>query len=501
MGNTTTKKAPRKPTAAEAYICVVLVFGLVIGSMILGIAVQATMLLASIVAVIFAVRLGYSWSDLEKAIADKLGQLAPTVCILWLIGMFLGSILFSGTLPLLVKYGFQVINPKFLYVSALLVCSVLSIMTGSSWTSVSTGGIACMTICQMLGGNNAIMAAAVISGAIFGDKISPMSETTNLAPACVGNSLWSHIHAQLYTTIPPYIFAIIFYTVLGLKSGGITEIPESATAIVAQLDQIYNLTPVLLIPVILLLVLAVTQKPTIPSLLASSVVAMIIGVLTQGDKFTLAASTTAAIKGFTVASVAPEGMEVLEKVSYLLNRGGMISMANVVMICYTGFGLTAIMIRSGILDKAVEPLMHFANTRVKAVLTAELAIFVVHAVAGISYLSSVFVGAAWKKCYVKNKIGLPALSRTLEDVGTTVSCLFPWGQSGAFYMATLGVSIYGAAGYFKYLTLSYLCPIMAIILAVTGIGMFTLSDEEAAAEMAKIEAEEAGMKSMAELDV
>lgn len=493
-------KTKREPTPFEAYLCVVLVFGLVIGAMFLGVAVQATMLLASIVAVLFAVRLGYTWNDLEKAIADKLGQLAPTVCILWLIGMFLGAILFSGTLPLLVKYGFEMISPKFLYVSALLVCSVLSVMTGSSWTSVSTGGIACMTICQMMEANDALMAAAIISGAIFGDKISPMSETTNLAPACVGNSLWSHIHAQLYTTVPAYIIAVIFYTVLGLSSHGDAEIPESATEIIHQLDQIYNLTPVLLIPVIMLLILAVTQKPTIPSLLASSVVAMIIGVLTQGDKFTITASTVAAIKGFTVDSVAPEGMEILGDVSYLLNRGGMISMANVVMICYTGFALTAILIRCGILDKAVEPLMHFANTRVKAVFTAEVAIFVVHAVAGISYLSSVFVGSAWKKCYVKNKIGLPALSRTLEDVGTTVSCLFPWGQSGAFYMATLGVSIYGANGYFKYLTLSYLCPIIALLLAAFNIGMFNLTDEQAASELAKIEAEEGGAKSMAELD-
>jgi len=139
----------------------------------------------------------------------------------------------------------------------------------------------------------------------------------------------------------------------------------------------------------------------------------------------------------------------------------MIAMANVVMICYTGFALTAILIRCGILDKAVEPLMNFAN-----------------AIAGISYLSSVFVGSAWKKCYVKNKCGLPALSRTLEDVGTTVSCLFPWGQSGAFYMATLGVSIYGAGGYFKYLTLSYLCPLIALLLAVFNIGMFNLTDEQ-----------------------
>lgn len=193
-------------------------------------------------------------------------------------------------------------------------------------------------------------------------------------------------------------------------------------------------------------------------------------------------------------------MEILYEVSYLLNRGGMIAMANTVMICYTGFSLTAIMIRCGILDKAVEPLMNYANTRVKAVFTAEIAIFVVHAVAGISYLSSVFVGAAWKKCYVKNKIGLPALSRTLEDVGTTVSCLFPWGQSGAFYMATLGVSIYGAGGYFKYLTLSYMCPVIALLLATFNIGMFNLSDEEQAKLLTEIEAEEGNVESMAELE-
>lgn len=316
----------------------------------------------------------------------------------------------------------------------------------------------------------------------------------------MGNTLWSHIHAQLYTTVPAYVLAIIFYTVLGLRSGGITEIPESATEIVSQLGEIYNLTPILLIPVILLLILAVLQKPTIPSLLVSGVTAMLLGVFTQGDKFTLAASTNAAIKGFTVASIAPEGMEILPNVSYLLNRGGMIAMANVVMICYTGFALTAILIRCGILDKAVEPLMNFANTRVKAVFTAEIAIFVVHAIAGISYLSSVFVGSAWKKCYVKNKCGLPALSRTLEDVGTTVSCLFPWGQSGAFYMATLGVSIYGANGFFKYLTLSYLCPLIALLLAVFNIGMFNLTDEQQAEEMKKIEEEEGMQKSLAELD-
>jgi len=491
----------RQPTAAEAYICVIASFAIILMMMFLGLKVHIAMLLASIIAFIFALRMGYSWAEIEKAISDRLGQLAPTLCIMWLIGMFLGAMMFSGTLPLLVKWGFQIISPKYLYVSALLVCSVMSMTTGSSWTSVATGGVACMTICQMMGGNTAIMAAAVISGAIFGDKISPMSETTNLAPACTGNDLWSHIHAQLYTTIPAYLIAVVFYLILGFKNTvDASATSEAATAIINQLGEIYNLNPILVLPVVLMIILAVMKKPAIPSLLVCSFLAIFLGVFVQGPAFTLTLGTTAAISGFTVSSVAPEGMEVLFEVSKILNRGGMTSMANVVMICYCGFSMTTIMIRTGILDKAVEPLMKRANSRVSTVLTAEIAIFVVHAIAGISYLSSVFVGEAWRKQYVKNGLGLPALSRTLEDVGTTVSCLFPWGQSGAYYVATLGVGIYGAGGYAPFLTLSYLCPIIALVLAAANIGMFNLTPEQQKIELEKIEAMEGNRKTIAELD-
>ncbi len=472
------QKLKRNPTAIEAYISVILVFGTVIACLVCSIPVQAALLVAAMIAFLFALRLGYTWKEIESAIAKRLGELTPTICILWLIGLFLGTILFSGTLPLLVKYGYELLSPKHLYLSALLVCSILSVATGSSWTSAATGGIACMTVCKLMGANEAIMAGAVISGAIFGDKISPMSETTNLAPACTGNSLWSHIHAQLYTTIPAYVISIIFFAVMDTTSGGAAEIPESAVQIIDQIGTLYHLNPILLLPVIILLVLSVAKQPVVPSLLISSLSAVIVGVIFQGDVFTLKLGASAAISGFTVESIAPAGMEIHETVSYLLNRGGMTSMVSVVMMCYCGFAMTTIMTHTGLLDRAVRPLMNFATTRVRAVLTAEISVFAILAMSGVSYISSVFVGQAWRKAYIKNGCGLPALSRTLEDVGTTVACLFPWSQSGAFFAATLGVSIYGAGGYFKFTTMSYLCPIIAVILAITGIGMFKLSPEQ-----------------------
>lgn len=481
-----------KPTSMQAYLCVGITFVIVLGSMVLGLKVHFAMLLASIIATLMAIKLGYKWAEIEEAISHRLGYLAPTLIIMWCIGMLLGCMMFSGTLPLLVYYGFELINPKILYLSSFLVCCALSLLTGSSWTSVSTGGIACMTLAQVFDGNLGLAAGAIISGAIFGDKISPMSETTNLAPACAGTDLWSHIRSQLWTTVPAWVIACIVYTVLGLRENiSSTELPEEALVMMNQLKELYSLNIVLLLPVLLLLFLAVRKQPVIPALVICSFLSIVLGVLVQG--FDIVAGTNAAISGFTVASIAPEGYEVHSSVSYLLNRGGMISMANVVMICYCGFSMTTIMIRTGILDKAVEPLMKRANSRFKAVLTAEIAIFIVHAIAGISYLSSVFVGESWRKAYIKNGMGLPALSRTLEDVGTTVSAMFPWGQSGAFYAATLGVAAFGPGGYAPYLVLSFCCPIIALILAATGIGVSKLTDEQIVEELAKLEAEETGV--------
>lgn len=486
---TNTTKGCRKPTAAESYLCVGLSAAIILSALILKLRVEFALLIVAALSMLLALRLGYTWNEIESAIGKRIGSLTSTILIMWVIGFMLGAMLFSGTLPMIVYYGFELINPKFLYLSAFLVCCVMSVLTGSSWTSAGTAGVACLALAQGHGANTGIMAGAVISGAIFGDKISPMSETTNLAPACAGTDIWSHIRSQIWTTMPAWLIGCIMYTILGFSfdSAG-TGLPENAVIIMQQLGELYTWNPILLLPLIVMLILIILKKPVVPSLFACGVIALILGVLIQG--FDLSTGTIAAIQGFKSSSIAPEGYALNETVSYLLDRGGMMSMAAIVLICYCGFSATTIMIHAGILDKAVEPLMRNLNSRFKTVLTAEIAIYIIHAIAGNSYVSSVFVGEAWEKAYIKNGMGRPCLSRTLEDVGTCVSCMFPWGNSGAFYATTLGVAAYGAGGYIPYVVMWWACPLFALIWAATGIAVSKLSPEEIKEELAKIEAKQ-----------
>lgn len=488
----------RKPTAGEAYLCVGLSALCILGSLLLKVRVEFAMIFVAAIALLMSFRLGYSWDEMEKAIGNRVGSLTPTILIMWVIGFMLGAMLYSGTLPMVVYYGFELINPKFLYLSAFLVCCVMSILTGSSWTSAGTAGVACMALAHGLEANVGIMAGAIISGAVFGDKISPMSETTNLAPACAGTDIWSHVKSQLWTTMPAFLIGCILYTVLGFGLDvGDAGLPENAVAIMQQLNDLYHWNIVLLLPLVVMLVLVMMKKPVVPSLLICGIVAIVLGLTVQG--FSLSVGATAAIKGFTVASIAPANYEINSTVAYLLNRGGMMSMAGIVLICYCGFSATSIMIHAGVLDKAVEPLMRNLNSRWKTVLTAEIAIYIIHAIAGNSYVSSVFVGEAWEEGYIKNGMGRPCLSRTLEDVGTCVSCMFPWGNSGAFYATTLGVAAYGAGGYIPYTVMWWACPLFAMIWAITGIGISKLSPDEIKAELETIQAKKDKAVSIADI--
>lgn len=493
--NETTK---RKPTMFEAQFTVWVIVAIIAVGMILQLRVEFLMVISSIVALLMSFRLGYKWSDMEQAIGKRIGNLTSTILIMWVIGMLLGAMMYSGTLPMIICYGFELINPKFLYLSSFLVCCIMSVLTGSSWTSAGTAGVACLALASGLELSLPITVGAVIAGAVFGDKLSPLSETTNLAPACAGTELYTHIKSQLWTTIPTWIICVIVYTILGLGTHiEDASLPENAVTLIEQLNQLYNWNILLIIPLVFILIAALTKKPVVPTLVIASLIAGILGVVIQG--FTPSNATIAMIKGFTVDSIAPEGMEISPLATSLLNRGGMMSMASIVLICYCGFSLTTIMIHAGFLDKAIEPLMKDLNSRAKTMLTAEIAVFGIHAIAGNSYVSSVFVGNTWRKPFILNQMGRPCLSRTLEDVGTCVSCLFPWGNSGAFYYTTLGVAAWGAGGYAFYTIFPFACPIIAFILAVAGIGISKLSPEQVKEELALIEKEEGEGSSISDI--
>lgn len=476
----------RTPTAAESYICLGLVGSLILFCTLLGAPIQFGIILACAAAFFMAARLGYTWNELEVAICDRIGKLCSTMLIMWMIGFLLGSMLYSGLLPMLVYYGFQIISPDWLYLSALLVCMLMSTMTGSSWSAAGTAGVACMALAHGHGANLGIMAGAVVAGSVFGDKISPMSETTNLAPACAGTDLWSHIRSQLWTTIPAILLAAGLFTVLGmdLKSDAGT-LPQTAVTIMEQLDALFHWNLILLLPIGVLLVMALLKQPVVPTMLICGLLNIILGRIVQG--FNLSIGFTAAITGFTADAITPAGMVLDSKVAYILNRGGMTGMVSVILICFCGFSMTTILTHTGFLEKAIEPMVRNLNTRWKAMLSAEMATLLTLSLGGISYVSSVFVGEAWRKPFLRNGMGKPCLSRTLEDVGTCCSSIIPWCSSAVFFAATLDVPIWGAGGFAYYTVLPFVCPAAALLLAVLGIGVSKVSPEEAALELAEVE--------------
>lgn len=479
----------RKPTALESYLCLLVVGVLIVTCLVIGAPIQFGILLATAASFLMVLRLGFSWEEMELAICERLGRMGSTMLIMWLIGMLLGSMLFSGLIPMLVYYGFQLIDPRFLYLGAFLSCTIMSTMTGSSWSAAGTAGVVCIALAQGHGANLAIMGGAIIAGAVFGGKISPMSETTNLAPACTGTDLWSHIYSQLWTTVPAWIVAAVLYTILGTQfAPQSSALPETALIIMEQLSDLFVWSPLLLLPVVVLLILALLKKPVVPTMLLCSLLSIALGCLVQG--FDLSLGCNAAITGFTAEFILPAGYQLDSTVAYILNRGGMTSMVSIILVCFCGFSMTTILTHGGILEKAIEPLAKNLNTRWKTMLTAEIATLVVLSMGGISYVSSVFVGEAWQKPFIQNGMGRPCLSRTLEDVGTCFAAVIPWCSSAMFYVETLGVPVWGEGGFAPYTVLPFLCPIIAFLLAFFGIGISKLSPAEIAEELQEITEEE-----------
>lgn len=471
----------RRPGVAESYLCLALVIGGVLVTMLLGAPIQFGILFGAMFASLFAMRLGYTWMDLERSILKRIGHLGGTMLIMWMIGFLMGTMLYSGLLPMIVYYGFKLISPRFLYVSGLFVCMLMSTMTGSSWSAAGTAGVACMALAHGHGADLGIMAGAVVAGSVFGDKLSPMSETTNLAPACAGTDLYRHIKSQLWTTVPAVSIAIVLFLVLGtgLDLHG-DALSEQALIIMEQLSGLYHWSVLLLIPVGLLLVLSVLKKPAVPVMFICGMANLVLGRFVQGFDFSI--GFKAAVTGFQAEYVCDgvEGMmlDTLDsKVLYILNRGGMTSMVSIILICFCGFALISILVHAGFLDVALAPLVHNLNSRVKTMLTAEFSILIMAGLGGISYVSTVFVGEAWKKPFLKNKMGLAALSRTLEDVGTCCTSVLPWCSSAVFFASTLDVPTWGPGSYGAFTVLPFVCPIVAFLLAMFNIGMMYQESE------------------------
>lgn len=457
---------------------------IIVGTLSFRLKTEVLLCIAALIAGIAALRLGYTWGELEEAISQRMGKTTSVLILIWSIGMVIGTFIYSGSIPMIIYYGLKMINPSFVVFSAFITCLIFSTCTGSSWSAAGTAGVAFIGVAQGLGVSLPITVGAIIAGSIFGDKLSPLSETTNFAPLCAGANLYDHIQSMLWTTLPPTIIAGVVYLIAGRQPGsGDSGIPESTLAMVASLDGMYSWSVLLLMPFVVILYGAVSKKPPVPTLFVATLTALGLGWLYQG--FDLTSGFQAAVSGFKT-TMAVSG-EVAPEILKILNRGGMISMASVILIVFCGYAFAAIISRAGFLDVVLRPMTSKVKTQSQVILASLFMVFAVMIATGSAYIAFILVPEVFRRMYLELGIAPRVLSRSLEDIGTQMGALIPWGLSGVFYVSTLEVPVFGANGYAIWTILPYVGPLFAVFYAVTGIGVRKLTEQEREDALRKFE--------------
>ena len=467
------------PTILEALIPVVaMLLVLFIGKGVLGFSTEPLLIIVACVAAFVAWRVGCTWDDMLDEISQKIAKGMPAILILITVGAMVGTWMASGTIPMMIYYGVQIVSPKWLLVTAFLITCLVSIATGTSWGSVATMGVALMGIASALGVNPAATAGAVIAGSYFGDKISPLSDTTNLAPLAAGSNLYEHIGHMFWTTVPATIVSLVVYAIVGLNANtaaGATS--EAVTNMMAQLDQMYDWNILILLPVILVLAGSLLKLPTIPVMILSTVVAGVEGIFMQG--ISLGNVLTSTVSGFNVTMITRPGFDAANaafEVTKLLNRGGMNGIMSTTLLVFCAFCFAGIMSRAGCLEVVLKAILSVAKTTGSLILATVISCITMALTTGNSYLSILIPGEMFRDAYKERGLHPKNLSRTLEDAGTVFVPLVPWSAAGAYMAATLGVE---TLDYLPWAILCYIGFIFAIIYGYTGIGIAKLPKEEA----------------------
>ncbi|SHN23162.1 Na+/H+ antiporter NhaC [Gracilibacillus kekensis] len=433
------KENIKSPSVASALIPIAMALAiLVVGIGILKYPAELMLLFAGIVFTIFSVWYGHKWESIIETMGSKIKKALPAILILFCIGLLIGTWMISGTIPLFVYYGLEIINPNYLYVIAFLVTAIVSTCVGTSWGSAGTIGVAIMSISQTMDLSLAITAGAVVSGAYFGDKLSPLSDTTNMSSIAAGSNLYEHIKHMLYSAIPSSILAIIVFTVVGLgietDSTQLTNIQQMTSG----LDQLFNLNILLLLPAVVVIVGSLMKKPPLIVLFSSSVIAMILGLVLQGASF--ANIFASAVSGFNVDMLGAEANVISEDLQSLLNRGGLYSMYNATFFVFVAFFFASALEISQALNIILESILTHLKSIGSITFSALVTGFAVINCTSNALVSYFLVQDIYGKVYRKKNLHPVNLSRNMEDSITITEVLMPWTVSGVFMATTLGVS-------------------------------------------------------------
>ncbi len=433
---------------------------------------QIALLLATGVAAVIGLKNGHTWHAMEKAIIHGISISLGAVLILLAVGSLIGTWLLSGTVPTMVYYGLKIIDPSWFYAATCLVCGVVAMSIGSSWTTAATVGVAFIGIAGGFELSTSVTAGAVISGAYFGDKLSPLSETTNLAPAVAGSELFEHIRYMLWTTIPSITIALILFLIIGFNHSS-SEIgnTDSIVSLTNTLENTYNISALNLIPLFILLALAYKKMPAFPAVAIGAIIGAIWALIFQQELILAMAeegveSTRAII--MVVWTAFFDGVVVETgniEIDELLSRGGMAGMLNTIWLVVTALSFGAILEHLGMLKKFVESILATAKSTGSLIASTVATCIGTNLITADQYMAIVMPGRMYKEEYKKRGLHPVLLSRTLEDSGTITSPLIPWNTCGAFMFGALALTSYD---YIFYCFFNLINPILAIAYGYLG---------------------------------
>ncbi|MGI6685366.1 MAG: Na+/H+ antiporter NhaC [Bacillota bacterium] len=462
------KGARRKPYLWEALLCIAfLVISLYFVVIRWDRDPHMALVISAVFATLVALRTGISWDELETGLIDSIYSSVKAILILLVVGMLIGIWILGGVVQTFVYYSLLVLSPKIFLVIVCILCAITSLATGSSWATAGTVGIAAIGVGQGMGIPLAMVGGAVISGAYFGDKMSPVSDTTNLAPAVSESKLFDHIYHMVYTVMPSMIIALIAYTILGFSlDTGASE--ESIKQVIHVLGENYNISPMLLIPPLAVIAMVIFKLPLLPSFMGGVFLGVVGALIFQG------ASLAEVITVMHYGYVGETGVEVVD---VLLSRGGFNSMLWLasVILCSLTFG--GILEKVGILEVIIAEIFALVESPGSLIMSNVLCCILTNALTADQYLAIIVPGRIYKSAYEQRKLHTKNLSRVLEDSGTMTSSLIPWSSCGAFMAGTLGVA---TLAYAPFAFLVLLNPLVSVIYGYTGITMEKVQDGVAA---------------------
>jgi NhaC family Na+:H+ antiporter len=435
---------------------------------------QIALTFSSLVAALIGLKNKYTWDDMGQGVVKSISQALPAIFILLAVGALIGTWVMSGTVTTMIYYGLQLLNPKIFYPTVVVVTAIVSASIGSSWTTVGTIGVGLIGISNGMGMSPAITAGAIISGSYFGDKLSPLSDTTNLAPAVSGTNLYSHIRHMLWTTIPSMVIALIIFTVIGLNASG-----EGNIAIKEQtlrvIDENFSTSVWLFIPVIVVIYMAVRKYRPFPTILTGALVGGIFAVIFQPDQIIQFIDRTDLSKPLIMLAGVWKAMYTgfststgVESIDALVNRGGMNSMLDVIWLILSALMFGGVMEVTGMLTKLVSVLLKMVHGTGSLIAATIITSFGLNVIASDQYMAIVLPGKMFKLEYERRGLAPENLSRTLEDSGTLTSPLVPWNTCGAYMAGTLGVA---TLAYLPFAFFNLINPLVAIVLGFTGISI------------------------------